>query len=145
MRFTASARPVAGSLRHEVEINGRHTITTDEPEDQGGRDTAPAPHELLPAMVASCVSTTIALYAQRHDWKLDDLRVDAEYHPDATPRRVDLQVHLPGTLSGSQVARLRRVADACPVRRAFEAGFAFDEEIARDLHGGAKSTSSGSS
>jgi putative redox protein len=139
MRFTASARPVTESLRHEVEVNGRHTITTDEPENLGGADAAPAPHELLPAIVASCVSTMIALYAQRHDWKLDDLRVDVEYDPDTTPRRVELHVHLPVTLSGPQVARLRRVAETCPVRRAFEAGFAFDEEIARDLHGGAKS------
>ena len=51
MSFTASARPVNGSLRHEIDVNGRHTIVTDEPEGLGGTDTGPAPHELLPAMV----------------------------------------------------------------------------------------------
>jgi putative redox protein len=137
--MTASARPAAGSLRHEVEVNDRHTITTDEPESLGGADAAPSPHELLPAIVASCVSTMIALYAQRHDWKLDDLRVDVEYDADTTPRQVKLHVHLPVTLSVPQVVRLRRVAETCPVRRAFEAGFAFDDEITRDLHAGAKS------
>jgi hypothetical protein len=30
MTFPASARPVDGSLRHEIEV-GRHPITTDEP------------------------------------------------------------------------------------------------------------------
>jgi putative redox protein len=145
MRLTACARPIAGSLRHEVEVNGRHTITTDEPESLGGADAAPSPHELLPAIVASCVSTMITLYAQRHDWKLDDLRVDVEYDADTTPRQVQLHVHLPETLSVPQLARLRRVAETCPVRRAFEAGFAFDEEIAHDLHGGARSGSSASS
>jgi putative redox protein len=140
--MTARARLVAGSLRHEVEVNDRHTITTDEPKSLGGADAAPSPHELLPAIVASCVSSMIALYAQRHDWKIDDLRVDVEYDADTTPRQLELHVHLPVTLSGPQVAHLRRVAETCPVRRAFEAGFAFDEEIARDLNGRAKSASS---
>ena len=133
MSFTASARPVNGSLRHEIDVNGRHTIVTDEPESLGGADTGPAPHELLAAMVAACVSTMIALYAQRHGWPLDDLRVDVCYDADATPRHLKIAVHLPATLSGEQVARLRRVADTCPVRRAFDAGFEFDEALACDL------------
>ncbi len=32
MSFTASARSIDGTLRHEVDVNGRHTIITDEPE-----------------------------------------------------------------------------------------------------------------
>ncbi len=129
MSFTASARSVDGTLRHDVDVNGRHVITTDEPEHLGGTDAGPAPHELLPAMVASCVATMIALYARRHDWPLDDLRVDVDYDPDLTPRRVAIEIHLPDGLAPDQVARLRRVADTCPVRRAFEAGFAFEERI----------------
>jgi hypothetical protein len=30
--FTATARSISGTLRHEVDVNGRHTIVTDEPE-----------------------------------------------------------------------------------------------------------------
>jgi hypothetical protein len=54
-------------------------------------------------------------------------RVDVVYDADTTARRVELTVHLPDGASGDQTERLRRVADTCPVRRAFEAGFAFDE------------------
>ena len=42
MSFTATARSIDGTLRHEIDVNGRHTITTDEPESLGGTDTAPA-------------------------------------------------------------------------------------------------------
>ena len=52
MSMTATARPIDGTLRHEVEVNGRHTIITDEPTRLGGTDAGPAPHELLPAMLA---------------------------------------------------------------------------------------------
>jgi putative redox protein len=129
MSLTASARPINGSLRHELDVNRRHAIVTDEPKSLGGEDSAPAPHELLPAMVASCVSTMITLYAQRHGWKLDGLRVDVEYDAETIPRRLRICIHVPDTVSAEQLARLRHVAETCPVRRAFEAGFEFDEEF----------------
>lgn len=131
--FTATARPVDGGLRHEVDVNGRHTITTDERESLGGTDTAPAPHELLPAMLASCVSTMIILYAQRRGWRLDDLRVDVTYDTDSAPRRAEVTLHLPPGLTPDQAERLKRVADTCPARRALEAGFTFEEQLALGL------------
>ncbi len=132
MSFTASARPIDGTLRHEIDVNGRHTIATDEPKALGGTDTGPAPHELLPAMVASCISTMVMLYATRRGWGLDHMRVDVDYDADTTPRRLAVNVHLPSGLTDEQVARLRRVAETCPVRRAFEAGFEFEEAIVID-------------
>ena len=129
MSFTASARRIGETLQHEVDVNGRHTIMTDEPESLGGTDTASAPHELLPATLASCISTMIALYAQRKGWDVRGLRVDVDYDNDALPRRFDVTVHLPDGLTEDQIARLTRVADTCPVRRALEGGFVFEERI----------------
>jgi putative redox protein len=123
----ATAKPVDGSLRTEIDVNGRHTITTDEPERLGGTNTAPAPHELLPAILASCASTMVMLYAQRREWELDGLEVRVLYDPEVTPRRVEIDLRLPAGLSDEQVSRLQRVADTCPVKRALEAGFDFDE------------------
>jgi putative redox protein len=129
MSFTASARSIDGTLRHEVDVNGRHTIITDEPESLGGSDTAPAPHELLPATLASCISSMIVLYALRKQWDLGEIRVDVVYDHESEPRRFDVTVHLPDGLSDDQVMRLKRVADTCPVRRALEGGFSFDERV----------------
>lgn len=125
--MTAVARPSHGGLRHEVDVNGRHVLVTDEPHDLGGTDTGPAPHELLAATLAACISTMIALYARRHDWSVDGLEVAVDYDNEATPRRFEVRLQLPAGLTAEQVARLRRVADTCPVRRAFEAGLRVDE------------------
>jgi putative redox protein len=133
MSFTATARSINGTLRHEIDVNGRHTITTDEPESLGGSDTAPAPHELLAATLASCVSTMIVLYAQRRGWDLGNVHVDVVYDADVTPRTAEVTVHLPEGLTAEQTERLRRVADTCPVRRALEAGFTIDERLEHDL------------
>jgi putative redox protein len=133
MSFTATARSINGTLRHEVDVNGRHVIVTDEPESLGGTDTGPAPHELLPAMVASCVSTMVMMYAQARDWQLGDIRVEVQYDTDVTPRQCAVRLHLPKGLRSEQIKRLERVAESCPARRALEAGFTFDEELLHDL------------
>lgn len=127
--MTATARLMDGGLCHEVDVNGRHTIVTDEPEGLGGTDLGPAPHELLAAMLASCVSTMISLYARNRGWDLRDVRVEVIYDPEPTPRRAQVNVHLPDGLSDAQIKRLKNVAETCPARRALEAGFTFDEQI----------------
>ena len=129
MSMTAIARRTGDGLRHEIDVNGRHVLVTDEPPALGGTDGGPAPHELLAATLASCISTMIALYANRHGWPLDDLSVEVDYDTESQPRRFDIRVNLPAGLTEAQLTRLRRVADTCPVRRALEAGFAFDERI----------------
>ena len=134
MPMTATARSVDRTARHRIDVNGRHVINTDAPERLGGGDSAPSPHELLPAMLAACVSTTLQLYATRHDWRLEGLRVEVTYDTDVTPRHVRLTVHLPAGLTSEQIDRLRRVAAGCPARRALEAGFTFDEHLAAGLH-----------
>ena len=130
--MTAIARPVNGTVRHEVDVNGRHTIITDEPIRLGGTDEGPAPHELLPAMLAACVSTMIMMYASARGLELGEMRVEVAYDPDPTPREVQLVVHVPEGLSPEQAERVRRIADTCPVKRALEAGFTFSEEIVVD-------------
>ena len=124
--FTASTKS-AGGLRLEVRVNGRHTILTDEPASLGGTDEGPAPHELLPAALASCIGTMVALYARNRDWDVGEPRVDVVYDPESTPRAFDVHLRLPPGLSDDQRRRLERVARTCPLRRSLEAGFTFNE------------------
>jgi putative redox protein len=132
MSMTATARCLEGGLRSEVDVNGRHRLVTDEPVPLGGTDLGPAPHELLAAMVASCVATMIAMYAQARDWQLGEVRVEAVYESDSTPRHVDLQIYLPDGLSSDQLRRLRRVAETCPAKRALEGEFTVEERFVLD-------------
>ncbi len=127
MAMTATARRAGNGLKHEVDVNGRHKIVTDEPERLGGNDEGPAPHELLAATLASCVATMIAVYAQNRGWDIGETAVDVDYDPDSTPRRFAIDLHFPDDLTPDQQRRLERVAETCPVRRALEAGFIFEE------------------
>lgn len=131
MSLNATARSIPGTLRQEVVIDGRHRLITDEPEQVGGDGSGPAPHELLPASLAACISTTLVMYARTKGWNLGDVSVDVVYDNHSTPRSFDVRVELGGELTDGQLARLERVAASCPVRRSLEAGATFVERIVR--------------
>jgi putative redox protein len=131
MGLTATARSIPGTLRQEVLIDGQHLIGTDEPERIGGDGSGPAPHELFPAALAACVSTTLVMYARTKEWELGEVAVEVGYDHLSTPRRFWIRVLLGGDLSDDQLERLDKVARACPLRRSIEVGFEFFESIER--------------
>jgi len=132
MSLNATAQSVSGTLRQEVLIDGQHRLVTDEPPRLGGEGSGPAPHELLPAAIASCVSTSLVMYARTHGWDLGDVSVDVEFDNRSTPRRCVIAITLGAVLDTPQLQRLERVARACPVRRSLEAGVEFTETILCD-------------
>jgi putative redox protein len=127
MTLTATARSIPGTLRQEVVIDGQHRLITDEPKRLGGDGSGPAPHELFPAALAACVSTTLVMYARSKGWELGSVRVAVEYDHRSTPRKFDVAIELGGELTDAQLERLERVARSCPLRRSLEAGIEFEE------------------
>lgn len=131
MSLTATARSISGTLRQEVVIDGKHRLITDEPERLGGEGSGPAPHELFPAALAGCVSTTLVMYARTKGWDLGEVSVAVDYDNRSTPRRFEVTIEVGGDLGEEQLLRLEKVAASCPVRRALESGIEFVETIAR--------------
>jgi putative redox protein len=129
MSLTATSRSVPGTLRQEVVVDGRHVLFTDEPEAVGGGGRGPAPHELLPAALAACISTTLVMYARTKEWDLDTVRVDVDYDHRSTPKRFEIDIAVTGDLTEAQCTMLDKVAAACPVRRAIESGIQFEERL----------------
>ena len=122
-----SANAVSGALRavarkrerytHDVKI-GRHTITADEPENQGGQDMGPSPQALLAASLASCTAITMEMYGERKGWDLGALEVEVDVaYRDYMPISYEVRLRLPGDLDDEQRERLLRVARKCPVHR----------------------------
>jgi putative redox protein len=127
--LTATAHSVEGTLRQDVLIRGRHRLTTDEPERLGGDDTAAAPHELLPAALAACIGTSLAMYARTKHWDLGDVTVAVDYDHRGTPRKFEIRIDLTAELTSEQRMRLEKVVATCPLRRSLETGFVFAEQL----------------
>jgi putative redox protein len=129
MPLTATAHSIPGTLRNDVVIDGRHHVTTDEPVHLGGGGSGPAPHELFPAALAACVSTTLAMYARTKGWELGEVTVEVDYDHRSIPRRFEISIALGGELGDEQVERLKKVARSCPLRRSLDAGIEFVEHL----------------
>jgi putative redox protein len=113
----------------QVMLDGRHTLVADEPVSAGGGDAGPSPYELLLMALGSCTSMTVRLYAARKKWPLDQVVVrlihrkvhaddcaDCEDKPQMLDR-IDREIQFIGALDEAQRARLREIADHCPVHR----------------------------
>jgi putative redox protein len=105
---------------HDVEIDGGHSLTFDEPRDQGGNDEGPSPTRAVAAALAACTAITCEMYADRKDWELGQIEVDVEfeYGPSATMRDLVVTLRIPGPLDDEQRTRLLTIAGKCPVHRA---------------------------
>src|SRR5437660_1366178 len=110
----------------EVKIDS-HEVYADEPVSYGGTDTGPSPYDLLLAALGSCTSMTIGLYARKRRWPLEKITVSlrhAQIHAkdcdncetkEGRIDRIEIDIHLDGTLTDEQRAKLIEIAGKCPV------------------------------
>jgi uncharacterized OsmC-like protein len=106
-----------GGDRFDIEIGG-HTITVDQPVDNGGEGTAPTPTELLVASLVSCVAFYARRYLARHGLDTVGLDVHAAYQLADRPARVasmDLQLTVPAGTPQTRLQPLLAVARHCTV------------------------------
>jgi putative redox protein len=116
MRVVARRRE---GYAHDVEIEGGHSLVTDEPESVGGTDTGPSPTRLLAASLAACTAITIEMYADRKGWNVGELEVDVETsYQGPVPTTFDVTVRLPDDLDEDQIEKLLVIASKCPVHKA---------------------------
>jgi putative redox protein len=105
---------------HDVEIDGEHTLTIDEPVNSGGANQGPSPTRVLAAALASCTAITVEMYAGRKGWELGDVEVvvEMDYDDKDTPKSFEVLLKVPEPLESEQQERLLVIAGKCPVHRA---------------------------
>jgi len=113
-----------GTFTQEV-VAGKHTLTTDEPEDMGGNDDGPNPYDMLLGALGSCTSMTLRMYANQKQWPLEKVSVTLTHHKEtgADNKKVDVitrDIKLEGPLDDTQRARLLEIANKCPIHRTLE-------------------------
>ena len=118
----------ATGFAQKIEV-GSHRLTAAEPTSYGGADTGPSPYDLILAALGSCTSMTIGLYARKRKWPLQAITVSLRHSKihaqdcddcETKEGRVDriwVDVHLDGSLTDEQRAKLMEIADKCPVHQ----------------------------
>ena len=116
---TATAR-YEGHLRTEATHTASGTvIQTDAPVDNHGRGEAFSPTDLVGTALGTCILTTMAIVAERHQVDLVGASFKMEkIMTSEPPRRIaqlTVELHLPAALSEPDRALMERTAHTCPV------------------------------
>ncbi|MGO8672180.1 MAG: OsmC family protein [Capsulimonadaceae bacterium] len=93
-------------------------IGTDAPRDIGGDASAFSPTDLVAAALASCILTTMAMFAERHGLDLTGIRAHVSKDMNVSPRRIrslPVTVTLPESIPADFRETLERVGHLCPV------------------------------
>ena len=94
------------------------TLVTDAPRDIGGDASAFSPTDLVASGLASCILTTIAMFAERRDIDITGAKAIVQKEMNKEPRRIGrlpVQVTLPASIPEELRPAFERVGRSCPV------------------------------
>jgi uncharacterized OsmC-like protein len=99
-------------------------IATDAPADNQGKGEAFSPTDLVATALGTCIATTMAMVAERHQVQLKGMTVQVTKEMVSDPRRIGrltTEVHVPLPADHPQRALLEKTALGCPVHRSLAA------------------------
>ena len=101
-------------------------LVTDAPKDNQGRGEAFSPTDLVATALATCMVTTMAIVARRHQVELSGLRYRATKEMAAdSPRRIAriaVEFWMPPAAKKLPPGILEAAANGCPVHRSLDPG-----------------------
>ncbi|HWB53451.1 MAG TPA: OsmC family protein [Tepidisphaeraceae bacterium] len=97
------------------------SISTDAPKDNMGKGESFSPTDLVGAALASCIITTMAIVARRHNLELSGVTATVQKEMIADPQRrigrLPVEIRIPMQLDPEMKKRLENAAHACPVKK----------------------------
>ena len=100
-------------------ING-HVIRTDQPLDNGGGNTAPAPFELFLASIGTCAGIYIKSFCDRRQIPTDGIRIIQTMEFDEVkkvPGLISLDIQLPAGFPEKYREAVVNAAELCLVKK----------------------------
>ena len=109
-----------------VAVEARHkgfTVRTDQPESQGGGNTAPSPFDLFLVSLGTCAGFFALRFCQQRQIDTAGLRLTLESTRDEAAHRLEtvrIVLHLPAGFPAKYHAAILKATDQCAVKRAID-------------------------
>lgn len=100
-------------------LNG-HKIVTDQPLDNGGTNTAPAPYDLFLASIGTCAGIYVKSFCDQRGIPTDNMRIvqSIEFdHVKRLPGAIKLDIQVPADFPEKYKAAMINVAELCAVKK----------------------------
>jgi putative redox protein len=97
-----------------------HAIRTDQPSDNGGENTAPAPFDLFLASIGTCAGIYIKSFCDNRNIPAEGIKIIQSYVWDketGLPLNIKLDIKLPADFPEKYKASLIHVAELCKVKK----------------------------
>jgi len=110
-----------GGTAFRTECRG-HSVSIDQPLDNGGADSAMTPPELFATSLAACIGHYVANYCKQAGIDTEGMKVEADWATADTPRRIgemSFNVVLPGVPDSRRKA-VEKVASSCLLHATLE-------------------------
>ena len=113
-----------GGRKVTAHLNDGRQVTTDQPVDEGGTDTAPTPFDIFLASLATCAGVYVNDFCSHRNIPIDTITLtqSAEFTVDEKGKHVlasvSLTINLPVDFPEKYREAIVRVAELCAVKRA---------------------------
>ncbi len=97
-----------------------HSIRTDQPLDNGGGNTAPAPFDLFLASIGTCAGIYVKSFCDNRKIPTDNIKIiqKTEYSKETgLPVNITLDIKLPADFPEKYKASVINVAELCKVKK----------------------------
>lgn len=97
-----------------------HIIRTDQPLDNGGGNTAPAPYDLFLASIGTCAGIYVKSFCDNRNIPTEGIKIIQSYEwnqETGLPVNIKLDIKLPAGFPEKYKASLIHVADLCKVKK----------------------------
>jgi putative redox protein len=119
----ASVKEILVSLPGERRVDAKiaqHIVHTDQPIDNGGEDSAPAPFDLFLASIGACAGIFVQGFCAKRGIPYDAIRLTQrpQFAEDGTLQSVDIDIRLPASFPEKYQSAVVKVVEQCSVKRA---------------------------
>ena len=97
-----------------------HSISTDQPLENGGGNTAPTPFDLFLASIGTCAGIYVKSFCDNRKISTDNIRIiqKTEYNKETgLPVNITLDIKLPADFPEKYKASVINVAELCKVKK----------------------------